>query len=131
MSSVRKGNRHAMTSEDSPNRKKRKVYKEEKEELVVKTKEEDDEVNKKVKEKEGPARESPFIASTSVVSTQAAAAGLSLLSGGAPYNHYVYNQCKCSYRIRLCIPSSQIFLMVILQPPLFLLTHFRRCCCRC
>jgi hypothetical protein len=72
---VRKGNHHTMTSEESP-QKKRKVN-------------EDEEVDTKEKEEEKGL----------AVSTQAAAAGLSLLSGGAPYNRYVYSQSKCSCRI--------------------------------
>jgi hypothetical protein len=116
-----------MTSEDSPDRKKRKVNaeeEEEEEEVVVV-------VNTKDKE-EGAARESSFVASASAsaLSTQASAAGLSLLYDGSPYNHYVYSQRKCSYRIRLCMPSSHILPLVTLQPPLFLLPPCRRWFCR-
>jgi hypothetical protein len=72
-----------MSSEDSP-RKKRKFN----DGGEVNTKE--DEVCTKEKEERGPTSKS----SASASSTQAAAAGLSLLSNGAPYNRYVYSQSK-------------------------------------
>jgi hypothetical protein len=115
---------HTMASEDSPDGKKRKVNVEEEEVVVVPVV-----VNTKDKE-EGAAREPSFVAFASAVSTQAAAAGLSLLSGGAPYNHYVCSQCKCSYRMHLCILSSHILPMVTVQPPLFLLPQCRPWFCR-
>jgi hypothetical protein len=75
-----------MTSEDKDllNRRKRKFDEEEE----VNTKE--DKVCTKVKEERGPAREF----SASAVSTQAAAAGLSLLSDGDSYNRFVHSQSK-------------------------------------
>jgi hypothetical protein len=118
MSTVRKGTRHAMRSECSPTRKKRKVNEEEE---VVNTKDEDndDEVNTKDKEEKGSAREYSAVAFAPAVSPQAAAAGHSLLPGRAPYNSYVDSQRKCSYRIRLYVPSSHIFPMLPFRPRCF------------
>jgi hypothetical protein len=96
-----------MTSEESP-RKKRKCKEE-----AVDTKE--DKVHTKEKEERGPASES----SASAVSTQAAASGLSLLSGVSAYNRYIYSQSKWSYRIHssLYMASSRISANIIFSSP--------------